>query len=96
MPSNRQEFIALKNIISEIDLILSTTELPENRTARCRELLKSAIALTTDLIAQDKLPAAKALGRKGGAAIAKRGSEYFFSLPHQTHAGGRKPALQGA
>jgi hypothetical protein len=67
MPSNRQELLAIKNILSETDLILSTTELPENRTARCRELLKSALALTSDLIAQDKLPAAESLGRKGPA-----------------------------
>jgi hypothetical protein len=93
MPSNRQELITLKNLLSEADLILSTTELPENRTARCRELLKSALALTADLISQDKLPAAKALGRKGGAAIAKRGSEYFRQLAAQrkTRAGGRPP-----
>jgi hypothetical protein len=83
--------MALKNILSETNLILSTTELRENRTARCRELLQSAIALTADLIAQDRLPAAKVLGRKGGAAIAKRGSEYFRQLAakRKTRAGGR-------
>jgi hypothetical protein len=91
MPSNRVELRALKNLLSETDHILSTVELPENRTARCRELLQVALSLTDDLISQDKLPAAKALGRKGGAAIAKRGSEYFRQLAakRKTRSGGR-------
>jgi hypothetical protein len=91
MPSNRAELRTLKNLLSETDHILSTTDLPENRTARCRELLKAALALTDDLISQDKLPAATILGRKGGAAIAKRGSDYFRKLAakRKTHGGGR-------
>jgi hypothetical protein len=41
---------ALKNLISETDLLLSTTiPLRENRTSRCRELLRVALALTDDL-----------------------------------------------
>ena len=50
--SQRKELAALKNLLSEADLILSTTELPENRTARCRELLHSALVLTDDLLSQ--------------------------------------------
>jgi hypothetical protein len=43
MASNRPELAALKNMIAEADLILETIPtLPENRTARCHELLKSA------------------------------------------------------
>jgi len=43
--SNRKELTALKNLISETDQILATTpELPENRTARCH------ISDTTGLI----------------------------------------------
>jgi hypothetical protein len=72
MESNRAELTALQNLLSEADLIVSTTELPENRTARCRELRSSALSLTDDLLEQAKMPAAAALGRKGGAAIAKR------------------------
>jgi hypothetical protein len=90
--SNRAELAALKNMIAEVDLILETLPaLPENRTARCRELLKSALALTNDLSKQAKLPAAKALGRKGGSVIAKRGSDYFRKLAakRKTHGGGR-------
>src|SRR2546427_6723397 len=96
MASNRTELIALKNLLSETNLVLSTTQLPENRTARCRELLKAALTLTDDLISQAKLPAASALGRKGGSVTAKRGSEYFRQLAakRKTRSGGRpiKPA----
>jgi hypothetical protein len=90
MASNRAELAALKNMIAEADLILETIPtLPENRTARCRELLKSALALTVDLIKQAKMPAAK--GRKGGSITAKRGSDYFRKLAarRKTHGGGR-------
>ena len=95
MPSNRAELGTLKNLLTETDHILATVELPENRTARCRELLKAALALTDDLISQDKMPAARALGRKGGAAIAKRGSEYFRQLAakRKTRSGGRPPKI---
>jgi len=88
----RTELTALKNIISEIDQLLETLPpLPQNRTARCRELLASAIALTDDLVKQAKTPSAVALGRKGGSVIAKRGSEYFRKLAakRKTHGGGR-------
>jgi hypothetical protein len=50
MPSDRQSLQALKNIIEQVDLLISTTEpLPENRTARCQELLRAAMALIKDL-----------------------------------------------
>jgi len=91
MASNRPELTALKKLLSETDLILSTTELPENRTARCRELLRTALALTDDLIKQAKLPAAAIMGRRGGSVTAKRGSAYFRKLAarRKTHGGGR-------
>jgi sugar/nucleoside kinase (ribokinase family) len=90
--SNRKELATLKNLLSEADLILSTTKLPENRTARCRELLASALALTDDLLSQSKASvAAITLGRKGGSVTAKRGSDYFRRLAarRKTHGGGR-------
>jgi hypothetical protein len=91
MASTKTELGTIKRLISEADLILSTSELPENRTARCRELLGAALALTGDLISQEKLPAAKVLGSKGGTVTAKRGSEYFRQLAakRKTRAGGR-------
>ena len=91
MASNRVELATLKKLLTEADLILSTTDLPQNRTARCRELLGSALALTDDLLSQAKMPAAALLGRKGGSVTAKRGSAYFRKLAarRKTHGGGR-------
>jgi len=91
MPSTRKELTALKNLLSEADLILSTTELPQGRAVRCRELLRSALALTGDLLNSAKMPAAAVLGRKGGSQTAKRGSDYFRQLAakRKTYAGGR-------
>jgi len=91
MPANRAEFTALKSLISEADLILSTTTLPEGRAVRARELLRSACALADDLLNQAKLPAAALLGSRGGSQTAKRGSDYFRQLAakRKTRAGGR-------
>ncbi|MFZ0912222.1 MAG: hypothetical protein WBQ76_16285 [Candidatus Korobacteraceae bacterium] len=93
MASNRKELTALKNLISETDLILATTKLPENRTARCRELLSAATAIADDLLAQAKMPAAAALGQKGGSVTARKGSDYFRKLAarRKHHRGGRPP-----
>jgi len=42
---------ALQNILGEIETLISTTTpLPENRTARCIELLQTARALTNDMM----------------------------------------------
>lgn len=92
MASNKNQLATLKRLLTETDLILSTTPLPENRTARCQELLSTAIALTDDLIQQAKTPAV-VLGRKGGKITAKRGSEYFRKLAakRKTFGGGRPP-----
>jgi len=93
MPSDRASLKALKNLISEVDLILeTTTDLPQNRTGRSRELLRAALALTDDLISQAKMPSASAMGRIGGATTARKyGSEHFRQLAAQrkTRAGGR-------
>ena len=91
MASSRTELQALKNLISEVDLILETTPLPENRTARSRELLSAALALTDDLLKQDRMTPAAVLGHKGGSTTAKRGSEYFRQLQskRKRRAGGR-------
>src|SRR5579864_9158924 len=92
MASNRSELSALKNLLSQADRILETSPaLPQNRTAACRELLTSALAIADDLLKHSKLPAAASLGRKGSCVIAKRGSEYFRKLAakRKTHGGGR-------
>ena len=42
---------ALQNMLGEIETLISTTTpLPENRTARCIELLEAAKALTNDMV----------------------------------------------
>jgi hypothetical protein len=42
---------ALQNMLGEIETLISTTTpLPENRTARCMELLEAAKALTNDIM----------------------------------------------
>jgi hypothetical protein len=70
---------------------LSGSGQPQNRTGAARENLNAALALVDDLIGQSKLSAAAVLGRKGGASVAKRGSEYFSQLAakRKTRAGGR-------
>lgn len=93
MPTDRASIQALKNLIAETDLILSTTvPLPENRTPRCRELLRAALALTDDLLRQQRMTPSELLGHKGGSATAaKFGPEHFRQLAakRKTHAGGR-------
>jgi hypothetical protein len=92
MPSSRTELQALRNLISEADLILETTPpLPQNRTAAARDNLRTALALVDDLIGQTRMNAAAVLGKKGGASIAKRGPDYFRQLAakRKTRAGGR-------
>jgi hypothetical protein len=42
---------ALQNMLNEIETLISTTTpLPENRTARCLELLETAKAVTNDIL----------------------------------------------
>ena len=92
MASNRTQLSSLRRMVAEADHILETLPpLPENRTARCRELLGSALALADDLLKQSKLPAAAVLGARGGSQTAKRGSDYFRQLAakRKTNAGGR-------
>jgi hypothetical protein len=91
MESNKSELAALRNLLSQTHRILATADMPQDRTARCRELLRSAIAITDDLLRQTKLPAAAILGKRGGSVIAMRGSAYFRKLAarRKTHGGGR-------
>jgi hypothetical protein len=42
---------ALQNMLAEIETLIATTSpLPENRMARCRELLQAARALMDDMV----------------------------------------------
>jgi len=93
MPVDRSSLEALKNLISETDLVLETAPLlPQNRTAVCRENLRTALALTDDLLGQLKTPAAAVLGHKGGSATSRKlGVEHYrrMAAARKTHAGGR-------
>ncbi len=93
MPSNRTDLQALKNLISEAELILATSpDLPQGRTPRSLELLRAALALTDDLLKQQRMTPAAIMGHKGGSStMAKLGSDHFRQLAakRKTRAGGR-------
>ena len=93
MASDRSSLQALKNLISEADLILETTPpLPENRAAAARENLRAALALADDLINQAGDTAAAVMGHKGGTTTARKlGTEHYkrMAAARKTHAGGR-------
>lgn len=93
MPSDRAPLLALKNLIADTDLILETTpELPQNRTACCRENLRAALALADDLLKQQRMTPAAVLGHKGGSTTSQRhGAEHYRQMAkaRKTHGGGR-------
>jgi len=64
-------------MIAEAQHILETTELPEGRAKRARELLASAVFLADHLL---EISPAAALGKKGGKKTAERGPEYFRKI----------------
>jgi len=65
MPVDKASVQALKNILSEIDILISTSlwpnttagamcvPMPQNRTPRCLELTRIAMVLTDDILTQD-------------------------------------------
>jgi hypothetical protein len=93
MPSDRSSLQALRNLISDTDLILETTpDLPQNRTACCRENLRAALALTDDLLKQQRMSPAAVMGRKGGSTTSRKfGPEHYrrMAAARKTRAGGR-------
>jgi len=89
--ARRQDLKALRRMISEAHQILETSpELPQGRTARALELLGDSVVLADYLLTIE--PAA-VLGKMGGKATAKRGPEYFRRIAgmRKTRAGGRPP-----
>lgn len=96
MPVNDRErdLKALRNLIDEAQLVISTTELPQGRTSRAVKLLDSALALADDLIASPS--SAIALGQRGGQKTAERGREYFKKIAamRKTRAGGRPKKME--
>lgn len=73
----RDDLKALREMIAEAHHILTTIELPKGRAERASELLASAVFLADHLL--EASPAAE-MGKKGGKATAKRGSEYFRKI----------------
>jgi hypothetical protein len=90
MTPRRNDLKALRNMIAEANLILSTTELPEGRSQRAQELLSAAVSLA-DLLLETK-PAA-VLGKVGGQKTAERGPDYYRKIAamRKENKGGRPP-----
>lgn len=99
MASDRASLVALRELIADTDLTLETIpDLPQNRTAHCRENLRAALALADDLLKESsaKTSAAAKLGKKGGTATARKlGAEHYRRMAEarKTHAGGRPKKL---
>ena len=94
MPVDKTSLQALKNILTEIALIVSTSPqpMPQHRTPRCLELMRAALALTDDIMKQTRMAPAVVLGHKGGSATSQRhGVEHYrkMAAARKTHAGGR-------
>ena len=82
MAIDRDSLVALRDLIADTDLTLETTpDLPQNRTAHCRENLRAALALADDLLKQSRsrTNAAAILGRKRRKATTTRklGPEHY-------------------
>lgn len=75
--AKQNDLRSLRNLISEAQTLLMTTNLPEGRSQRANELLTAAVHLANDLLQES--PAAT-LGAKGGKATAKRGPDYFRKI----------------
>ena len=75
--AKKQDLRALRNMIEDSQLLLSTTTLPEGRSQRAHELLTAALSLADHLL--EESPAAT-LGKKGGKQTAKRGPDYFKKI----------------
>jgi len=55
MASDRASLVALRELVADTDLTLETIpDLPQNRTAHCRENLRAALALADDLLKQGR------------------------------------------
>src|SRR5712692_16369 len=99
MPTDRSSLLVLRDLIADTDITLETIpDLPQNRTAHCRENLRAALALAEDLIKQQRTTPAASMGHKGGiSTMAKFGSEHFRQLAakRKVRAGGRPRKQSG-
>ena len=94
--AKRADLKALRNMIAEADMILTTTTLPQGRAERARELLGAAVKLADHLLTEK--PAA-VLGAKGGKTTAKlmtaKDPDYYkrIAAMRKTKAGGRPKSI---
>ena len=88
--AKRNDLRALRDLISEAQAIIGTTDLPEERSHRAHQLLSAAISLADELLEQRP---AVILGAKGGKVTAKRGPDYFRKIASMRtqKKGGRPP-----
>ena len=90
---DRNSVEALKNILEEIELLVSTADpLSQNRTPACLDLIHTAQALAEDIAKQERVAPAAAMGRKGGNATSRKlGADHYrrMAAARRTHAGGR-------
>jgi hypothetical protein len=93
MAIDRASLESLRDLIADASLTLETSpDLPQNRTANCRETLVAALALAEDLLKQHRMTAAAMLGRKGGSTTARRlGADHYrkMAAARKTRGGGR-------
>jgi len=93
MPSDRSSLIALRELIADTDLTLETIpDLPQNRTAHCRENLRAALALAEDLLKQQRMTPAAVMGHKGGSTTSRKfGPDHYrkMAAARKTRGGGR-------
>jgi hypothetical protein len=91
MPANDHErdLQALRNLIDEAHMVLTTVGTAKGGANAAAKLLASALALTDDLIAAPS--SAVSLGQRGGMKTAERGSEYFrqIAAKRKKKSGGR-------
>ena len=89
--AKRNDLKALRNLISEAQTLLMTTNLPEGRSQRANELLTAAVDLADDLLGA--IPSGHAGSKGREATLAKRGPDYFrqIAAKRKNFKGGRPP-----
>lgn len=92
----RSDLRALKNLVDEAYLIVSTDPIPRGGIESARENLDAARRLAKLLLLRPETSAAAELGTLGGKKTAERGPEYFrdIAAKRKTRAGGRPKKYQ--
>lgn len=87
----RSDLRALKSLIDQAYLIVSTEPIPRGGIESARENLDAARRLAKVLLMKPETSAAAELGKIGGKKTAERGPEYFrdIAAKRKTRAGGR-------